>query len=158
MGISHVAVFNDGKGQWFISSQARLSDPNAMMLGHVRRLLWTEDGWPIAVPERYGNVPQAKITASEIRGTWDFIDITYERDVAREGVTFEMRQTGKCTGGAFNGQAWSFDEESQTLTIGSQKFLVTRECDYDSNPRRATICFCAYSSDGKHTYWGKRLW
>lgn len=158
VGFSHVAVFNDGKGQWFISSQARLTDPNANMLGHVRRLLWTEDGWPIAVPERYGNVPQAKITASEIRGTWDFIDITYEKDVAREGVTFEMRQTGKCTGGAFNGQAWSFDEEQQTLTIGSQKFLVTRECDYDSNPRRATICFCAYSSDGKHTYWGKRLW
>lgn len=158
VGISHVAVFQDGNSNWFIASQARLSDPNANMLGHVRRLLWTEDGWPIAVPERYGNVPQAPITADELRGTWDFIDITYEKGVAKEGVLFEMKNTGVCTGNAFSGQTWAFDETKNTLTIGNQKFMVTRECDYDSNPRRATIVFCAYSSDGKHTYWGKRIY
>ena len=158
VGISHVAVWDDGNGQWYIASQARLTDPNANMLGHVRRLLWTEDGWPIAVPERYGAVPQSKITANEMRGKWDFIDITYEKGVAKEGVLFDINADGKCSGKAFNGQAWTFDEEKQTLTIGTQKFLVTRECDYDSEPRRATICFCAYSSNGNHTYWAKRLW
>ena len=43
VGISHCAVFDDGNGNWFYSSQGRLPEnvpgvyeSNAVMMGHVR--------------------------------------------------------------------------------------------------------------------------
>ncbi|MGN1263781.1 MAG: family 43 glycosylhydrolase, partial [Prevotella sp.] len=75
VGISHCAVFNDGQGNWFYSSQGRLPGnaygdiySNAIMQGQVRRILWTAEGWPLVMPECYGGVPQTPITEDEIVG------------------------------------------------------------------------------------------
>lgn len=52
VGISHCAIFEDGNGNWYYASQARFpttaggNAPNAVMLGHVRSIRWTKDGWP----------------------------------------------------------------------------------------------------------------
>ena len=47
-------IFNDGNGNWYYSSQARLpkSVDNAIMLGHVRNIRWTKDGWPLVMARR----------------------------------------------------------------------------------------------------------
>jgi hypothetical protein len=169
VGISHVAVFADAENNWYLACQGRMEDSdnaslNANMLCHLRRILWTEDGWPIVVPERYGNVPQVPIKTEEIAGMYDFIDLFYTngksdnpgQDIACQGVATRLLADGTVKGAVYNGQKWSFDEASSTLTIGSQKFIVTREVDYDSDSRKPTIVFCAYSSNGQHTYWGKR--
>lgn len=49
MGISHCAVFQqEGTGDWFYASQGRFPNdaggnaPNAVMMGHVRRIVWWE--------------------------------------------------------------------------------------------------------------------
>src|SRR5699024_6503451 len=34
---------------------------NAVMMGHVRKVYWTDDGWPVVAPERYAGVPQQPI-------------------------------------------------------------------------------------------------
>ena len=51
VGISHCAVFNDGKGNWYYASQQRFpenykgnANSNALMLGGVRSIIWTADG------------------------------------------------------------------------------------------------------------------
>ena len=169
VGISHVAVFADAENNWYLACQGRMEDSdnaslNANMLCHLRRILWTEDGWPIVVPERYGAVPQVPIKTEEIAGMYDFIDLFYTngksdaagQDIACQGVATRLLADGTVRGTVYNGQKWTFDEASSTLTIGSQKFIVTREVDYDSDARKPTIVFCAYSSNGQHTYWGKR--
>mgnify|MGYP007071178122 CR=1 FL=1 len=43
------------------------------MMGHVRKIRWTEDGWPLVMPERYGAVPQDKIEESELIGNWNIL-------------------------------------------------------------------------------------
>ena len=65
VGISHCAVFDDGNGNWYYASQGRYPEnvagnpySNALMMGHVRSIRWTESGWPVVMPERYGAVPQ----------------------------------------------------------------------------------------------------
>lgn len=70
VGLSHCAIFNDGNGNWYYSSQGRLpaNIDNAVMLGHVRSILWTKDGWPLVMPERYGAVPQVTIKEEELIG------------------------------------------------------------------------------------------
>ena len=49
VGISHCAIFDDGNGNWYYASQGRLPESvdNAIMLGHVRSIRWTKDGWPL---------------------------------------------------------------------------------------------------------------
>ena len=60
VGISHCAVFEDGNDNWYYVSQQRypadypgINASNAIMLGGVRAIRWTEDGWPVVMPERY---------------------------------------------------------------------------------------------------------
>ena len=84
VGISHCAVFDDGEGNWYFSSQGRLpagvnGNPysNALMMGQVRSIRWTQDGWPVIMPERYGDVPQLTILESELKGTWENITLEY---------------------------------------------------------------------------------
>ncbi|HEY6900983.1 MAG TPA: arabinan endo-1,5-alpha-L-arabinosidase, partial [Puia sp.] len=52
-GTAHCAVFDDGHGQYFIAHQGRPGVDKYFMDLHVRKLFWTEDGWPVASPERY---------------------------------------------------------------------------------------------------------
>ena len=80
VGISHCAVFDDGAGNWYYVSQQRMpanvagiAASNAIMMGGVRSIQWDSNGWPVVMPERYGAVPQATITASELEGTWKIL-------------------------------------------------------------------------------------
>jgi arabinan endo-1,5-alpha-L-arabinosidase len=38
------------------------------MMGHVRTIQWTEDGWPTLAPERYAAVPKTTITEQSLVG------------------------------------------------------------------------------------------
>lgn len=162
VGISHCAVFDDGNGNWFYASQGRYPEnydswvPNAIMVGHVRTIRWTEDGWPLVMPERYGAVPQTAITEAEIAGTWEHITITYDYGKQNASQTFTLGADGKVTGSVFRNQTWSFDATKNIITIGAIKLYVQREVDWEANPRHATIVYAGLSADGKQTYWGKK--
>lgn len=163
VGVSHCAVFDDGQGNWFYSSQGRLpadvygdAYSNAIMMGQVRRILWTADGWPVVMPECYGAVPQSPVTEADITGTWENIvlEYSYRNQCAAKDIT--LGTDHKVTGAPFNGMTWSFDAASGMLTIGSLKLMLCRETDWEATPRRATIVYGGYSADGKRTYWGKK--
>jgi len=74
VGISHCAVFqNPDTGDWYYVSQGRLpantngnAYSNAIMMGHVRAIQWTDDGWPVVMPERYAAVPRYIITDNDL--------------------------------------------------------------------------------------------
>ena len=77
-------MFDDGNGNWYYASQGRYPEnvagnpySNALMMGHVRSIRWTESGWPVVMPERYGAVPQVAITEDELVGNWEHIDLSY---------------------------------------------------------------------------------
>ena len=162
VGISHCAVFDDGNGNWFFSSQGRFpanvggnAYSNAIMMGQVRSIRWTEDGWPVVMPERYGAVPQAAITESELVGNWEHIDLSYnyaKQDVAT-AMTLAANHT--VTAGTWTGKTWSYDATSKVLTVNGVKLYLQREVDWEASPRKATIVYAGYN--GKKTYWGKKV-
>ena len=161
VGISHCAVFDDGRGNWFYASQGRLPADvygdeysNAIMQGHVRRIVWTEDGWPLVLPERYGAVPQAPISESELVGQWENIalDYAYQHQDGSSAVTLNADHT--VSGAPFAGQQWSFDAGRNVLTVGGVKLYVAREADWEAAPRAATLVYAGL--DGKRTLWGKK--
>lgn len=164
VGISHCAVFNDGKGNWYYASQQRFPEnykgnagSNALMVGGVRAIVWTPDGWPLVLPERYAGIAQKTITESELLGDWQHINLVYnyKRQDASVSMTLAANHTVKS--GWKTGKAWRFDASKNVLTIDNEQFYLRRELDWEANPRKATIVYVGLSSNGKTTYWGKKV-
>lgn len=162
VGIAHCGVFSDGEGNWYYTSQGRLPEgargnaySNAIMHGHVRRILWTDNGWPVVLPERYAAVPQASLTAEEFVGEWEHINLTYSYQKQRTSNKLTLNTDGTMSG-ALSGK-WSFDHETNILRLGSYKMCVARELDWEASPRKVTIVYAGYSSNGRQTFWGKKV-
>lgn len=162
VGVSHCAVFDDGNGNWFFSSQGRFpanvggnAYSNAIMMGQVRSIRWTEDGWPVVMPERYGAVPQAAITESELVGNWEHIDLSYNYAKQDVATTMTLAANHTVTAGTWTGATWSYDTTSKVLTVNGVKLYLQREVDWEASPRKATIVYAGYNA--KKTYWGKKV-
>ena len=174
VGISHCAVFQqDGTGDWFYASQARLPEtaggnaPNAVMMGHIRRIVWCpasaddlDDLWPIALPERYAGLSdKSAVTAEELVGIWEHINLKYDygnQDVASNLV---LKADGTMSG-ALSG-SWTFDAGKQYLTLKTASktvvVVVAREADWEASPRVATIVYAGTEKSLNATWWGKRV-
>lgn len=160
VGISHCAVWNDGNDNWYYCSQGRYPEnydtwaPNAIMLGHVRSIRWTKDGWPIVMPERYAAVPQTPITEEDIVGTWEHIDMGYNYGNQKASSDMVFSADHKITSGTWKNGTWSFDSATNTLTANGVELLLQRECDWEANPRKHTIVYAGMTTS--KTYWGKK--
>lgn len=161
VGISHCAVFDDGNGNWFFASQGRfpkdlsgINASNAIMMGHIRSIRWTDKNWPVVMPERYGAVPQAKISESELIGNWEHIDLSYHYGKQRTSSTLTLTVDHK-TSGAWDG-TWNFNSNEQTITLNNGVTLyLQREADWEATPRTHTIVYVAHGT--QETYWGKKV-
>ncbi len=160
VGFSHCTIFNDGEGNWYYASQARFpagvngnDASNALMMGHVRSIVWTKDGWPVVLPERYGAVPQLAIAEEELIGSWEIIDLAYQYGQMKESTTMTLTADHKIAGGVFDGQDWSFDAATGIMKAGNVELYLKRECDWEKANRPATIVFAGLSTT---TYWGKK--
>lgn len=164
VGISHCAVFNDGKGNWYYASQQRFpenykgnANSNALMLGGVRSVVWTSDGWPLVLPERYAGITQKVITETELLGDWQHINLAYHYKKQDASVAMTLGSDHKVKSGWKAGKAWTFDASKNVLTIDNERFYLRRELDWEANPRKETIVYVGLSKDGKTTYWGKKV-
>lgn len=161
VGIAHCGIFDDGAGNWYYTSQGRLpvnvggnQYSNALMMGHVRSIRWTEDGWPVVMPERYGAVPQVAITEDELVGNWEHIDLSYSFGTQKESSNMTLAADHTITDGTWKGGSWSYDAEKQILTANGVKLYLQRETDWEANPRTHTIVYAGYTTS--KTYWGKK--
>ena len=171
VGISHCAVFQDGQGNWFYASQGRFPNgydnwaPNAIMLGHVRSIRWTDDGWPVVMPERYSGVPQVTIEEQELVGDWENIELKYEYGKQRSSVGFTLCEDHTVSGSWQSGKSWSYDAEKCVLTINGIALYLQREADWEAGKetnnthtgRTKTIVYAGLSSNGQTTYWGTHM-
>lgn len=173
VGISHCSIFDDGQGNWYYTSQGRfpvdvpgINASNAIMMGHVRSILWTEDGWPIVMPERYGAVPKVAIAKEELEGNWELIQMkptaknsTNDGNATQyESKVITLGADGKVTSEAWgNDQTWSFDAAKNMITIGNNKIYIQREVDWEASPRVATIVGGGYQDNGATTNWMKKI-
>lgn len=162
VGISHCAIFNDGNDNWYYASQGRLPEgaygntyANAIMMGHVRSIRWTEDGWPVVMPERYGAVPQVAISEDELVGEWEHIDLGYSYGNQKESSRMTLDPDYTISAGTWKGGSWSYDADNQVLTANGVKLYLQRECDWEASPRTHTIVYVGLN--GKKTYWGKKV-
>lgn len=171
VGISHCAVWDDGQGNWFFCSQGRKPNdykdgswaPNAIMMGHVRRIYWTSDGWPVVSPERYAGVEDALISVDDLEGTWELIDLTYDYGKMKTSSALTIKKSTisenrVSLSGALSGSA-VFDAEKNILkvTVSGTTFSlnVARELDWEASARKSTIVMAGYRTNTQ-TYWAKK--
>lgn len=162
VGISHCAIFDDGNGNWYYASQGRFpvnvggnAYSNAIMMGHIRSIRWTKDGWPLVMPERYGAVPQIAITEEELIGNWEHIDLSYSYGKQKTSSVMTLAANHTVTAGTWKGSSWSYDANDQILTVNGVELYLQRETDWEASPRTHTIVYAGYGGNLK-TYWGKR--
>lgn len=161
VGISHCAIFrNSDTNDWFYASQGRLpantngnAYSNAIMMGQIREIKWTDDGWPVVMPERYANVPQTEISESDLVGSWENIFLNYQYQAQQTSSTLVL-SADHSVSGAISG-SWSFDSVTKTLTIGSYQVIVERGLDWEAEPRKQTIMYAGLTDTGV-SIWGKK--
>ncbi|MDW7695740.1 arabinan endo-1,5-alpha-L-arabinosidase [Flammeovirgaceae bacterium SG7u.132] len=162
VGFSHCSVFQDpDTKEWFYSSQARLPEgvpginvSNAVMMGHVREIKWTEDGWPVLAPERFAGVPDTTLTQADMAGLWEQITMEYQYQTIQNSGYVTLGSDGSVKG-ELSG-TWSFDAASNTITVGGVKCQVFEAWDWEALPRRRTITYSGLTSSGKPV-WGKKV-
>lgn len=163
VGVSHCAVFqNPDTKEWFYASQGRLpkdvpgiNASNALMMGQVRAIQWTEDGWPVVMPERYAGVPKTTITEQSLVGNWEQISMQYQYQTIQRStgviLTADKKVSGSVTGN------WSYDSTKRILTINGNKFNISDAWDWEAYPRKVTLTWSGLTSAGLPV-WGKKVY
>jgi arabinan endo-1,5-alpha-L-arabinosidase len=165
VGISHCCIFQkENTNEWFYMSQGRLpkSVNNAIMMGHVRRIVWCpasasepDNLWPIALPERYAAVPDyGTITKDSLVGTWEHINLQYSYGLQDAASSLTLKADGTMSG-ALTGN-WSYDATKKQLTLGNVIVCVEREVDWEATPRCVTFVYAGTEKSLNATYWGKK--
>lgn len=161
VGISHCAVFQDeANDEWYYSSQGRLpantggnAFSNAIMMGQVRHIRWTEDGWPVVMPERYAAVPDSAIVNSDLAGAWENISMEYQYREQQTSATLTLGADGKATGALIGD--WTYDANKKILSVGDLKLCVEWGLDWEASPRKITLIYSGLTANGRPV-WGKK--
>lgn len=161
VGFSHCAIFYDAdSSKWFYASQARLPEgvpgvnvSNAVMMGHIREMQWTSDGWPVIAPERYAGVPQTQITEADIVGTWEQITMQYQYQVMQTSVNVYFGADGTISGDISG--TWALDQNSNILYVNGNECKLFNAWDWEAFTRKETITYSGLTSDGR-AIWGKK--
>jgi arabinan endo-1,5-alpha-L-arabinosidase len=165
-GVAHCAVFKDDANQYYMAHQGRPGENSYFMDLHVRKMHWTEDGWPIVSPERYAGVAQSEITEQDLAGNYEQIILGYQ---VVPGYSAEQTQPDfqtsialkLDTNGSINGDSnnqWSYQAPWLTLTWGGtwvDKLHVERGRDWE-NKKESTILLSGLNNAGT-AIWGKKI-
>ncbi|QOS77335.1 arabinan endo-1,5-alpha-L-arabinosidase [Paenibacillus sp. JNUCC31] len=110
----HNSVLQDGADYYIVHHARGETDKNWPYL-HVRKMLWTKDGWPVVSPERYAGETAQDIPKSLIAGEWEGIALDPSVDGQVQAVPYELESNGQIKSGKGSGK-WTFDGK-QTLTL-----------------------------------------
>lgn len=162
-GTAHCAVFKNEKGDYFMATQGRPAVDRFYMVMHLRKMFWSDNGWPMVSPERYAAVAQDPIGKEELIGEYEQIIHGYVRvpGYAEEqtnpniNVAVDANPVLQANGTIFGDPAntWVFDPKTNSLELrwggGAfiDKFKVSRERDWERKIK-STLVMTGYNGGG----------
>jgi arabinan endo-1,5-alpha-L-arabinosidase len=152
-GIGHCSLLKDGD-QYFFVSQGRLASNKYLMDLHVRKMVFSPDGWPMVSPERYAAVPQTQITSTDITGKWEHIDLAITTSM---NIFSKITLNSNGTIGEVSEGSWSYEDDVLVLSFGTEKIYEARvfnEWDWENSNR--TIVYTGMTDNGL-CCWGKHV-
>lgn len=163
-GTAHSTTFQDGNGQYFIAHQGRPSVDKYFMDLHVRKIFWTQSGWPVASPERYAWEKDSLVSQASLIGDWEQIILGYTvvPGYSAEQINPNLQTSATLTlaaNGTINGNAantWTYTAPWLQLNWANgftDKVFVQAGRDWEN--KKATIIFTGLNNTGT-AIWGKK--
>lgn len=90
----HNSVLQDGDDYYVIHHIRAPKDKRWHYL-HVRKIVWTEDGWPLISPERYAGEKEESIEANNIYGSWEMIAVNKDNNDQDLSFSVTMGRTNR---------------------------------------------------------------
>jgi arabinan endo-1,5-alpha-L-arabinosidase len=163
-GTGHCTVFDDGNGQYYMGHQGRPAINSYFMDLHVRKIFWTQDGWPVVSPERYAWEDNSTVPKDSIIGNWEQINFTYHvvpgysneqtNPELQASVALTITADGKLNSDA--GSTWTYSApwlQFNWSNGNTDKVFVQKGRDWENN--KSTFIFTGLSNIGTAT-WGKK--
>jgi arabinan endo-1,5-alpha-L-arabinosidase len=162
-GTSHPSVFKS-ENQYYLAHQGRPGVDKYFMVLHVRKVFWTEDGWPVISPQRFAGTEQTAITKEELAGDWERISLDYRvvPGYAEEQLSPDFQVSAVVqlnANGTFNGitnNTWTYNSPWLELNWNGEsvdKIIVERGRDWEN--KRACLVFTGLNNKGV-AVWGKK--
>lgn len=159
MAPGHNSVLHDFDGEWYLVSHIRLHNfrIGELPVTHIRKMLWTDDGWPVASPEVYSGEKLQPVTEKLIYGSYEIITL---QPTVPQGIQNSVRMRLDDTGTGLLADSvhikWELSDEC-TLTIRYantvEKLKVLAAWDYEA--WKPTIVLTG--TNEKHIcIWGKK--
>lgn len=156
----HNSVLNDD-GNYYIVHHARLEESPDWFYMHVRKIVWSKDGWPIVSPERYAGELEQKIEKQSIPGEWEIIVQDKNINTIIPSSQYTFKNSGKIKNEEKLG-TWKLTEENIiTLTLPNNdgeeieyQGKILPAWDWENN--KATLVFTAIDKLGV-SIWGKLI-
>lgn len=93
-GTGHNGLLEDN-GEYYLIHQGRAGEELYWSHLHVRKIVWTEDGWPVVSPERYSGEKEQKIEEKHIIGDWEQILLPRYDDTMQTSQKLTFLSNGK---------------------------------------------------------------
>lgn len=158
MGPGHNSVLHDDDGKWYIVHHVR---PHNFRYGdistmHVRQILWSDDGWPLASPEIYTGEKVQPVTVDMIPGSYERIKLapTVPQGIS-VSVPLELLPDGKLICCSVMGSWELVDEYTLKLTYGDDTEIVKLLPVWDYEVWKPTLAFTGTNQD-HICIWGKK--
>lgn len=159
MGPGHNSVLHDFDGEWYLISHIREhnfrdGEPSTL---HIRKMLWTEDGWPVASPEIYSGETLQPVTREMVCGNYERIKLV---PMVPQGTLRSVKMSLFPDGTGFLADSiriqWELTDNS-TITVryaaSTEKLKVLAAWDYEA--WKPTLVLTG--TDEKHIcIWGKK--
>ncbi|MCM1187910.1 MAG: arabinan endo-1,5-alpha-L-arabinosidase [bacterium] len=160
MGPGHNSVLRDADGEWYLVSHIRPhnfreAEPSALQ---IRKMLWSDDGWPLVSPEPYAGEKPQQVTWQLLVGSYERIKLT---PTVPQGMLTSVKMTLNPNGTGLLADSvriiWEMtDEYSLQIRYANttEKFRILAAWDHEA--WRPTLVLTGY--DQKHIcIWGKKF-
>lgn len=118
MGPGHNSVLKDFDNEWYLICHIReqqFKHPELSTM-HVHKLLWTQDGWPVANPECYAGEKTGSVTKEQLIGSYERIKLTPSIPQGTlNSVPMDLLEDGSLKMGSIAGH-WEFPGDT-TLAL-----------------------------------------
>jgi Beta-xylosidase len=155
----HNTVLKDGDDYYIVHHARGDRDKNWSYL-HIRKILWSKDGWPMVSPERYAGEKEQVLPKEVIPGAWDVIVLDKADNSELKSKPVKLLADGKIDDGTGKSK-WQFASANNlTLSLFDQslKKAVVYECKvmpaWDWENRTTTLVFTGIDDRGV-AVWGK---
>lgn len=158
MAPGHNSVLQDKDGNWYLVCHIREKnfrnkpEPSTMQ---VRKMFWTEDGWPLLSPEPYSGEIEQDIPIGELYGLYERINhVSSLPQGIQTAVPMKLGASGYYECCSIQG-TWAYDGKALCIDYGPhhERAYVTAVWDYEKN--QPTIALTGMSGDGVQ-FWAKR--